>query len=466
MYTSYSVSALSEIFSKSRSVYFIGIGGISMSSLAHIAHDRGLTVGGYDRTPSHLTRALEAQGVQINYTESAEHIKPYDVIVYTAAIKPDQPELAAALEADRRGEKFCVYRADFLGWLMSACENRIGVAGMHGKSSTTSMISHIFLAAGRDPTIVSGAELDEIGGAYRLGSHKDFIMEACEYQDSFLSFTPNIAVVLNIDLDHTDYFSGLERIVESFKKYLAIASDGYAVANLADPNVRKALDGYRGKVVGYSLTPGYGAEFTADNITLENGCAEFDIQKHGKFFTRVKLGVVGKHHIMNSLAAAAAADICKVSPEDIAKGLSSYRGAKRRMEYRGDMTTDSGDKVPVYDDYAHHPTEIRATLDGALGMGKRVWVVFQPHTYSRTAALFDEFAKAFGGVRAVFADIYAAREVNTFGVSSKELAKAAGGVYLPTMEEIAAYLRREMSAGDMLIVMGAGDVIKLDQMLL
>ncbi len=463
MYTSYSKDRLEKIFSVPRKIYFIGIGGISMSSLAHIAHDRGQIVGGYDRTPSKLTKALEDDGVKIFYETDPAHIKDYDVIVYTAAIKPDQPELAAALEADRKGEKFCVYRADFLGWLMSQSENRIGVAGMHGKSSTTSMISHIFLAAGRDPTIVLGAELDELSGAYRLGSKRDFIMEACEYQDSFLSFTPNIAVVLNIDLDHTDYFSGIDQIIDSFRRYLSIAENGYAVANVGDPNVRKALEGYKGKLVSF----GEGGSFTAANVTRDHGRAEFDIEKDGKFFTHVKLGVIGTHHVMNSLAAAAASDICGVSPEDISKGLGSYRGAKRRMEYRGDMTTDSGDKIPVFDDYAHHPTEIKATLSGALGMGyERVFVVFQPHTYSRTASLFDGFAAAFEGVHAVFADIYAAREVNTFGVSSEKLAKAAGGIYLPSDEEIAKYLRSELRSGDMLIVMGAGDIIKLDDMIL
>lgn len=467
MYTKYTAEQLEKIFAAPRSVYFIGIGGISMSSLAHIAHDRGCRVGGYDRTPSPLTRALEDCGIEIFYETSPDHIKDYDAIVYTAAIKPDHPELAAALEADKKGEKYCIYRADFLGWLMSSAENRIGVAGMHGKSSTTSMISHIFLAAGRDPTIVSGAELPELGGAYRLGSKHDFIMEACEYQDSFLSFTPNIAVVLNIDLDHTDYFSGIEQIIDSFRRYLSIAGQGYAVANLDDLNVRRALEGFTGKLVGYSLDGNCDAVFTAANISYDHGAAEFDILKRGEFFTHVKLKVVGKHHIMNSLAAAAAADICKVSPEDISKGLGTYSGAKRRMEYRGDILTDSGDKVPVFDDYAHHPTEIKSTLSGALGMGySRVFVVFQPHTYSRTASLFDEFAAAFGGVNAIFADIYAAREDNTFGVSSEKLAKSAGGIYLPSLDEIAAYLRRELKAGDMLIVMGAGDIIKLDGLIL
>lgn len=464
MYTSYSSERLEKIFSEPRSIYFIGIGGISMSSLAHIALDGGLKVGGYDRTPSALTSALEKQGVSINYSLDPSHVDDWDVIVYTAAIKPDNPELAKALEYDREGKKYCVYRADFLGWLMSGSENRIGVAGMHGKSTTTAMLAHIFLAAGRDPTIVLGAEMTEIGGAYRTGSGRDFIMEACEYQDSFLSFKPNIAVILNIDLDHTDYFSGIDQIIGSFAKYASIADDGFAVYNADSRNVVAALKDYRGRRVTFALEND--ADFMADVVGYENGRAEFIIKKKGVEFAHVRLSVTGKHNVMNSLAAAAAADICGVPAEAIERGLASYSGAKRRMEYRGAFRTDSGDYVPLYDDYAHHPTEIRATLSGAREMGKRVWVVFQPHTYSRTASLYDEFAGAFGGVNAVFAPIYAARETNVYGVSSEKLARDAGGVYISSFEDIAAYLRKNMRDGDMLIVMGAGDIIKLDGLLL
>ena len=464
MYTSYSSEQLDKIFSAPRSIYFIGIGGISMSSLAHIAHDSGLKVGGYDRTPSELTSALESQGVDINYTLDPSHIDGWDVIVYTAAVKPDNPELAKALEYDRKGKKFCVYRADFLGWLMSGSKNRIGVAGMHGKSTTTAMLAHIFLAAERDPTIVLGAEMTEIGGAYRTGNGNDFIMEACEYQDSFLSFKPNIAVILNIDLDHTDYFSGIDQIIDSFAKYASIANDGYAVYNADSPNVAAALKDYKGRRVTFALESD--ADFKADIIGYENGRAEFDIKKNGVKFAHVSLSVTGKHNVMNSLAAAAAADICGVPAEAIERGLASYSGAKRRMEYRGAFKTDSGDYVPLYDDYAHHPTEIRATLSGAREMGKRIWVVFQPHTYSRTASLYSDFAGAFEGVNVVLAPIYAARETNEYGVSSEKLALDAGGMYLSSFEKIAAYLKKSLRDGDMLIVMGAGDIIKLDGLLL
>ncbi len=467
MYTSYSNSQLENIFAVPRSVYFIGIGGISMSSLAHIASKMGMRVGGYDRTPSHLTASLEKDGVDVYYELSPSHIDSYDVVVYTAAIARDNPELSYALMLDSKGKKYCVYRADFLGYIMSHHKNRIGVSGMHGKSTATSMISHIFLAAELDPTIVSGAELSAIGGAYRLGSRENFIMEACEYQDSFLSFTPNIAVVLNIDMDHPDYFSNLEQIIDSFRRYLKIAENGYAVLNADCENVRLASKEYTGKKITFGMSESAG--FTANNITFDHGKAEFDIIKNGNFFAHVKLAVTGRHNIMNALAAAAAADICTVPPAAIAKGLSDYKGAKRRMELRGNVTGLAlGASVPLYDDYAHHPTEIKATLSGALECGyERVFVVFQPHTYSRTNELFNEFAASFDGVNLILADIYAARETNVSGVSSAALAeKIDGAVYLPSNEEIAAYLRRELRDGDMLIIMGAGDIIRLDELLL
>lgn len=467
MYTSYKKSELDRIFSKPRSVYFIGIGGISMSSLAHISLAMGLKVGGYDRNPSHITKALEADGALINYDLSPSHVDNYDVIIYTAAIPRDNPELAKALNYDSLGEKYCIYRADFLGWIMSGYKNRIGVSGMHGKSTATSMISHIFLAAELDPTIVSGAELDTIGGAYRIGKGESFIMEACEYQDSFLSFTPNIAVVLNIDMDHPDYFHDISQIITSFKNYLAISENGYAVVNSDCENVKLACNGYGGKLIRFGYAEN--ADFRPENIRIVRGKAEFDIMKHGNLFTHVALGVTGRHNIMNSLAAAAVADICGVPSHAIATGLENFTGAKRRMELRGYVSgLKSGIKVPLYDDYAHHPTEIRATVATALECGyKRVFVVFQPHTYSRTHELFDEFTTSFKGVNLILADIYAARELNVFGVSSKALAeKIPGAVHLPSNEKIAAYLRDTLTDGDMLIVMGAGDIINLDKLLL
>ncbi len=464
MYTKYSTADIDEIVKSHKTVYFIGIGGISMSSLAHIAYENGYEVGGYDRVPSALTRELEACGIDINYEALADNIDNFDIIVYTAAISKENPELARALDCDKAGTKYCIYRADFLGWLMSGYKKRIGVAGMHGKSTATAMISHIFMTAELDPTVVCGAVLDEIGGAYRVGSRDSFIMEACEYQDSFLSFTPNIAVVLNIDLDHTDYFSSIEQIRQSFAKYLDIAKDGYAVINADDANAVMASENYKGKKVFFSLNRE--TDYHVAGLRVRNGKYEFDIFKKYSFFAHIKLAVSGEHNMYDALAAAAVCDICGVKPEYIEKALADFTGAKRRMEFRGYVKGIEA-KVPLYDDYAHHPTEIRATLNGARsGEYKRIVCVFQPHTYSRTSELFNEFASSFGGVHTVFADIYAAREVNTFGVTSEQLAEKAGGIYIPTLEKIAEYLKTELRDGDMLIVMGAGDIIRLDDLLL
>ncbi len=467
MYTSYSVDELDLILKKSNKIYFIGIGGISMSSLAHISMSMGFCVSGYDRTPSELTRTLENDGAKIFYELSPTHVEDAQVIVYTAAIGKDNPELERALERDKEGSAYCVYRADFLGYLMSSHKNRIGVAGMHGKSTVTSMISTVFLEAKLNPTIVSGAVLPELMSAYRIGSREHFIMEACEYQDSFLSFVPNIAVILNIDMDHPDYFSGIEQIKDSFKKYANIASDGYAVANSDCGNTMAALANYKGKLVTFGLDSP--ADFTAKNISYEYGKPRFDIYREGKFLLHAELSVTGKHNIMNSLAVAAVSYISGVDTEAIKRGLARFTGAKRRMELRGYVSgLENGAKVPLYDDYAHHPTEIKATLSGVINSGfKRVFVVFQPHTYSRTHELFSEFAASFDGVCLILADIYAARETNTFGVSSEKLAAAIpGALYLPTNEQICSYLRKNLKDGDMLIIMGAGDIISIDSLLL
>ena len=316
------------------------------------------------------------------------------------------------------------------------------------------------MSAKLDPTIVLGAVMDEIGGAYRVGSKDTFIMEACEYQDSFLSFTPNIAVILNIDLDHTDYFSGLDNIIDSFSKYAAIADDGYAVYNSDSENVLSAMRNYKGKRVTFGLESD--AVFTAGNIVFDHGRAEFDILKKGTLFAHIKLGVTGRHNILNSPAAAAAADICGVPAEAVEKGLASYRGAKRRWS-----TAAASRRRPEPQCRSLTITRTTRRRSARRSPARRRWVisacgsVFQPHTYSRTASLYDEFAKSFVGVNAVFAQtLRPARETDEWGVTSEKLRGGRRGLYLPTLGEIAGYLRKELRDGDVLIVMGAGDVIQ------
>ncbi|MBQ4575269.1 MAG: UDP-N-acetylmuramate--L-alanine ligase [Clostridia bacterium] len=438
-----------------KKVFFLGIGGISMSTLAFMASERGIEVTGSDQRASDMTGRLEAAGITVHIGHAASNLGDADALVYTAAVKEDNPEFAAARE---RGIP-CIRRADYLGWLMSAYPVRIGIAGMHGKSTATSMVSHIYLAADLDPTIAVGAELSAIGGAYRCGKGDSFLFEACEYTDSFLSFCPTTAVVLNIDMDHPDYFADLDQIKSSFRRYLALAE--CAVVNFDDANIREIVQDYKGRLI----TVGASGEFSAANFTWESGFARFDILRGDEVcIPDIKLSVPGAHNVTDALCAAAAAYVNGVAPEAIAKGLADFRGAHRRFEYRGMVKG-----ARLYDDYAHHPTEIRATLKAAKSAAEgRVICIFQPHTYSRTAELFEDFAEALTGCdRAVLVDIYAAREVNTYGVSSAQLAEAIpGAIYCDSFASAANTVKAMAEQGDLIFTMGAGDVYKIGDMML
>lgn len=446
-----------SVFSKGVcGLWFIGIGGISMSSLALTSRDRGLRVGGSDRSESAVTERLLEAGIEVHIGHSAANVDGgWDAVIYNAAIPQSNPELSAARAAGIP----CFTRAEYLGYVMTAYKTRIGVAGMHGKSTTTSMLAHMFLAAGLDPTIEDGAELNEIGGAYRDGGREYFIFEACEYTDSFLSFFPTISVALNIDLDHLDYFSGMEHIVRSFTAYLAKGDT--AVVNADDPNVMLAAKGFGGRLVTFAVQAD--AEFTARDITFERGLARFTVFRRGERLTDVRLSVPGEFNVWNALAAFACGWLCGIAPDVIAGTLASFTGCKRRFERVGFVNG-----AELYDDYAHHPREIAATLRAARGVtAGRVICVFQPHTYARTYELFDEFTRAFTDAdEVVLTDIYAARESNTFGVSSAGLAEAIrNAVYMPGMAEAAAYVRKAARPGDIVLCMGAGDIWKLRDML-
>lgn len=452
------IKYLDNLFNRAKKLRFIGIGGISMSSLAMIAKDRGFEVSGYDRARSNLTEKLEDAGISIDYEPSPASIDSCDAVVYTAAMKDTHPEMAEA----RAKNKPLVKRAEFLGYIMQRYKNRIGVAGMHGKSTTTSMLSQIFMESAVDPTIVNGAELSVLeGGAYRVGGSGHFIFEACEYTDSFLSFLPTISVVLNIDRDHVDYFLTMEQTINSFARYIALAPN--ALVNWDDARVRVACSDYKGNLVRAGIESA-DVDYRAVNISYEKGFGEFDVEKHGAILGHVKLGVPGSHSVLDALIAAAASDMSGIDFDSIARGLCNFKGAHRRMERVGSING-----IEIYDDYAHHPAEIKTTLSGVMKQGyNNVWCVFQPHTFSRTAGLFDEFSRAFDEVdHVIFADIYAARETNTFGVSSEDLAKAVGknASYLPSFEAIADFLRENARKGDLILTMGAGDVYKIGKML-
>ena len=460
--THYGAERIEEMLRTAKSIFFIGIGGINMSSLALLTHRRGWSVGGSDRTRSALTEKLADEGITLFYEHKSEHIDGYDAVVYTVAISPENEEYLRAVE---RGIPL-ISRADYLGYLMMEYPRRIGVSGMHGKSSCTSMCAQVLLDAGSDPTVLSGAELRAMGGAYCLGRSENFVFEACEYMDSFLDFNPNIAVILNIEMDHVDYFHSMEQIHASFAAYAAkTGRDGFAVVNGDDAEVGAALSDYEGTLVRFGLVDPT-CDYLAKNLACERGRWSFDLVERGESLCRINLGIVGRHQIYNALATTAVCRILGLTPEQISRGLAAFSGAKRRMERKGSMQG-----AEVYDDYGHHPTEIKATLAGAVAIPERdgrLFCVYQPHTYSRTAALLDEFTTAFGDAdRVLLVDIYAARETDTLGVSSALLAERIGerASYAGSVENAAEMLRSELREGDAVIVMGAGNIDRMFKVL-
>ena len=456
--THFGAERIGELLDKCNSIFFIGIGGINMSSLAHISKKRGYRVGGSDRARSALTERLESEGIEIFYSHDAENITGYDAVVYTVAISPENPEYLRANEL----ELPCFSRADYLGYIMTGYEKRIGISGMHGKSTCTSMCAHTLILGGADPTVLSGAELSTMGGAYRVGGEKSFLFEACEYMDSFLDFNPTVAVILNIEMDHVDYFKSLEQIKSSYGSFAKLTGkDGVAVYNCDDQNVNDAVENFQGRLISFGID-NRDAMLRAVNITEVGEKYSFDVTENGSLVCHVDLSVTGYYNIYNALAAVAVCRLCGLDRTEIENGLHSFSGAARRMELRGRL---SG--VPFFDDYGHHPTEAAATLKGALGYkaeGGRLFCLFQPHTYSRTAALFEELAEALAVAdRIVVADIYAARETDMLGVSAELLARRIGekATACHSFAEGAELLTREVREGDAVVIMGAGDIYKI-----
>ena len=454
--THYGAAAIAQMIDGAKHIHFIGVGGVMMSSLALITHQRGYSVSGTDRTRTAVTESLEAAGICICYEHDAAAAQGADMVVYTVAISPDNPEYAYA---GANGIP-CVSRADYLGYIMMGYVHRVGIAGMHGKSTCTSMCAQIFVDAGADPTVLSGATTACLGGAYRIGGKQNFIFEACEYMDSFLDFNPSVAVLLNVEMEHVDYFKSMEQIRTSFGKYADLTGEsGFAVVNCDDSEVMASVEQYLGGVVTFGVENEY-ATFRAVNLTYENGYPAFDILLDGEMFSHVQLSVPGKHNVYNALAAAASAHLCGICAEDIASGLHAFGGAGRRMEYKGRLNG-----APVFDDYGHHPTEVAATLQGMGQMGfERVFCVFQPHTYSRTAQLADAFVKAFAAAdQVILVDIYAAREKDSRGISSAKLASRMGAHarYIPEFDKIAEVLQEEVTERDAVVIIGAGDVYRL-----
>ena len=452
-------------FHKPIHIHFIGIGGISMSGLAEILLKEGFTVSGSDSKESPLTKKLESEGALIAYGQKAENItSDIQCVVYTAAINRSNPELIEAV-----AKKIpMLTRAELLGQLMKNYDTPIAVSGTHGKTTTTSMISHILLAGDLDPTISVGGILQAIGGNIRVGGSGTFITEACEYTNSFLHFFPKISVILNIEEDHLDFFKDLEDIRHSFHQFAELLpDDGTLVINSDIMSYEEIYSGLSCNVVTYGSSPE--SDYSADNISYdENGHVSFNLIRHGKRASHITLSVTGDHNVSNALSAVAVAELLGISMEVIKKGLLSFTGTDRRFEYKGEFNG-----VTVVDDYAHHPTEIKATLKASRHYPhNKVWCVFQPHTYTRTKAFFHEFAEALSHTdHLILADIYAARETDTLGISSADLAEEVKKLgtdthYFPSFEEIEDFLRENCKTGDLLITMGAGDVVTVGEDLL
>lgn len=453
-------------FEKPQNVHFIGIGGISMSGLAEILLDRGFTVTGSDRAPSALTKHLEDRGAVIHYPQSAENIDPdTDFFVYTAAIHPDNPEFAAAKETG----KPMLTRAQLLGQIMDHFPESIAISGTHGKTSTTSMISQVLLECKADPTISVGAIFEPIHSNVRVGKSPYFVAEACEYTNSFLSLYPKYSIILNIDAEHLDFFKTLENERKSFRSFAGnTAKDGVLFINGEIPDVQEITDGADCRVVtfGFSEKEDYYPEEIEYNSL---GCASFVPVAFGEKLPRIQLHVPGRHNISNALAATALLRTAGIPYEKISEGLSKFSGADRRFQYKGKLPNGA----VIIDDYAHHPTEIRATLDAALHYPhKRLIVIFQPHTYTRTKAFLPDFIDALSMADVVvLAEIFAAREQDIYNISSADIQKGitARGKechYFHAFPEIENWVKKNSMNGDLLITMGAGNIVSVGEDLL
>ena len=435
-------------------VHLVGIGGVSMRPLGLVLKGMGMEVTGSDMSTSDGTRELEEKGIPVAIGHHAENIEGAACIIRTAAAHNDNPEIAAA-----RASGIPVFeRAQAWGEIMKSYKNAVCVSGTHGKTTTTSMLTHVLMEANLDPTVMIGGYLPLLHASHRVGHGDTILLESCEYCDSFLNFFPTLALVLNVEEDHLDYFKDLADIQKSFHKFAEMATFG-VVANGDDPHTVKAMEGI--DYVSFGLGEG-------NRIHAAHMCPDwrhFDVVCDGEFYCHLDMGVLGRHNAMNALAAAAAAWMMGIPGEAVSHGLESFHGAGRRMEFKG--TYNGAD---VYDDYAHHPDEVAATIAAVRDAmpGRRLVLAFQPHTYTRTSALFEDFVRELSKTDVlVLAEIYAARERNTIGISSADVAeRIPGAIFCETLPEVAAYLKANVRQGDVVITMGAGDIFRAGEALL
>ena len=440
-----------------RRVHLAGIGGVSMSPLAEVLHGMGLAVQGSDQSGSPAVDHLRAQGISVHVGHEASDIEGAEFLIRTAAIHDDNPEIAAA-----RAQGIPVFeRAEAWGAIMRQYENAVCIAGTHGKTTTTSMTTHIFMAAQADPTVMIGGTLPMLHSGYRVGRGDTIILESCEYCNSFLHFFPTVAVVLNVEADHLDFFKDLDDIKRSFRRFAQLTPpDGRIVVNADDEGAMDALKG----LPLFTFGCREGADCQARDLTWHGGRPDFDVVVDGKVYTHLSLRVAGLHNVYNALAAASAAYVLGIPSKAVRQGLEGFFGAGRRFELKGQYNG-----ARVYDDYAHHPAELHALLEMAQSLGcERVICAFQPHTYTRTKALFDDFVRELQlADLVILTDIYAAREQNTIGISSRDLAeRIPGALYCPSLPEAAEKLRELAQPGDLIVTAGAGDIYTVGEMLL
>lgn len=444
-------------------IHFIGIGGISMSGIAQVMIQKGFKVSGSDRAKSHITDKLENMGATVYEGHSEDNIENADLVVHTAAVHDDNAELSGAR---KRGIR-TIDRAECLGAIMKLYKKAVGVSGTHGKTSTTSMLAHALVYAKADPTISLGGELDLIGGNMLVGNSDIFVTEACEYTNSFLKFFPSIALITNIEEDHLDFFSGLEEIMESFRTFAELTGeDGTVIACGDDENVKKTVAGIKNKVIYYGT--GKDNDIHSENIVYNFGLPEFDVYNKGEKCCHIKLKVPGVHNIKNALAATAVCISLGIDPQKAAEGIETYTGVHRRFERKGEFRG-----AVIMDDYAHHPTEIKATLSAARKFeGKRVVCVFQPHTYSRTRTLWKEFVEAFDEAdELIMVDIFAAREPDDGVTRSSDLAeeikkRGVNAKYMESFDAVVEYLKSTAGSNDIVFTMGAGNVFEIGEKLI
>ncbi|WP_324822588.1 UDP-N-acetylmuramate--L-alanine ligase [Sinanaerobacter sp. ZZT-01] len=453
--------------SQFKNVHCIGIGGIGLSAIAEILLAQGYKVSGSDIKESDLTQKLQSLGAHIYYQHEASNIEGIDLVIYSAAVSQENPELKAAMDQNIT----IASRAEVLGALMNDYETSIAISGTHGKTTTTSMVSLILEHSRKDPTILVGGNLSEFDGNVKIGKSNYFVTEACEYMDSFLSLYPKVEIILNIDSDHLDYFKDIEHIVKSFHCFSRLVpKDGLVIAYDANPFVKSVLDDLECKVLTFGFNDK--CDYYAENIKFNSlGMPSYDLYHQNNYLGSLQLSVPGEHNIANSLAAAACCHSLGVSIEDIVSTLNSYTGTQRRFDVIG-ITKN---KIRIVDDYAHHPTEIKATLKAAQNIPhNHLWCLFQPHTYTRTLALFEEFAEAFNDAdKVVMAEIYAAREKNIYKISSKELVAEIKRVYpnkeiyyISDFDEITNFVINNAEKEDLVLTMGAGDIYKVAEDLL